>query len=309
MRGSRERSPGRGRRAGVNREHAVARAASPAAGSLVAFVLLVLLAVTVAVQGGGTLFGDRSLLEWSLAHRPDPAVTLARVLTHTGTGFVPYALIALAGFLLGRTPRQRIQAAAAGLACLVAAQAVRFSVMALLSRPRPATAHWATDAGHWSFPSGHTTTSAVTAGLLVLAVWIRAPRGRRPIAVAIACWGVLVGLTRVYLGVHWFSDVVGGWLFAAWWLGLVAYGVARFAPDAWADVLRGDGNGSRGVLPAGIRGPGAETGFARGKVEIASESDGGAPPPSAALPGVDCHVRAAEADRIALPPERDVSQR
>ncbi|WP_330293221.1 phosphatase PAP2 family protein [Streptomyces sp. NBC_00576] len=293
----------------MNRDHAVARAGHPVLGSLVAFVLLALLAVTVVAQGGGTLFGDRDLLEWSLAHRPDLAVTLARLVTHTGTGFVPYALVALAGFLLGRTARQRIQAAAACLACLVTAQAVRFSVMALLSRPRPDVAHWATDAGHWSFPSGHTTTSAVTAGLLVLAVWIRAPRGRRLIAAAVGCWAVLVGLSRVYLGVHWFSDVVGGWLFAVWWLGLVAYGVARLAPDAWADVLRGDGNVPRGVLSPGIPGPGPAAEFTRGKVEIASESDCGAPPPSAALPGVDCHVRAAEADRIALPPERDVSQR
>lgn len=293
----------------MNREHAVARAGAPALGSLAAFVLLALLAVTVTAQGGGTLFGDRDLLEWSLAHRPDVAVTLARVLTHTGSGFVPYALVALAGFLLGRTARQRILAAAACLVCLVAAQAVRFSVMALLSRPRPATAHWATDAGHWSFPSGHTTTSAVTAGLLVLAVWIRAPRGRYPIAAAVASWGVLVGLTRVYLGVHWFSDVVGGWLFAAWWLGLAAYGVTRFAPDACAEVLRGEGIVARGALLPGIPGPGPAAETARGKVEIAPESDCGASPPSAALPGVDCHVRAAEADRIAVPPERDVSQR
>lgn len=301
-------------------------------GSLVAFVLLVLLAVTVMVQGGGTLFGDRDLLEWSLAHRPEVVVTLARVVTHTGSGFVPYALVALAGCLLGRTARQRILAAAACLVCLVAAQAVRFSVMALLSRPRPAVAHWATDAGHWSFPSGHTTTSAVTAGLLVLAVWIRAPRGRYAIAAAVGCWGVLVGLTRVYLGVHWFSDVVGGWLFAAWWLGLAAYAVTRFAPDACAEVLRGDGAGVlaalrgdgtgvrgtlrgdgagvRGALLPGIPGPGSRAEPARGKVEIASESDDcGAPPPSAALPGVECHVRAAEADRIPVPPERDVSQR
>ncbi|WP_232838173.1 phosphatase PAP2 family protein [Streptomyces geranii] len=289
---------------------AVARSGSPVVGSLAAFVLLALLALTVAAQGGGTLFGDRALLEWSLAHRPDAAATLARVVTHTGSGFVPYALVALAGFLLGRTAQQRIRAAAACLVCLVAAQAVRFSVMALLSRPRPAVAHWATDAGHWSFPSGHTTTSAVTAGLLVLAVWTRAPRGRRPIAVAVGCWAVLVGLTRVYLGVHWFSDVIGGWLFAAWWLGLAAYAVTRFAPDAWAETLRGDATTEvRGVPLPGIPGPGAEAGSGRGKVEIVSESDCDAPPPSAAPPGVGCHVRAAEADRIPVPPERDVSQR
>ncbi|WP_055527679.1 phosphatase PAP2 family protein [Streptomyces graminilatus] len=294
----------------MNRERAVAKAGSPLLGSLVAFVLLALLTLAVVARQGGTLFGDRALLDWSLAHRPDLAVTLARVLTHTGTGFVPYALVALAGLLLGRTARRRIQAAAACLVCLVAAQAVRFPLMALLSRPRPAMAYWATDAGHWSFPSGHTTTSAVAAGLLVLAVRTRAPRRRNLIAAGVGCWAVLVGLSRVYLGVHWFSDVVGGWLFAAWWLGLVAYGVARFAPDAWAEVLQGGRTVRPGAMPAPvIPGPGPKVRYGHGKVVIAPEAPCGAPPPSAALPGVECHDRTAEADRLPLAPERDVSER
>jgi undecaprenyl-diphosphatase len=217
----------------VKREDAADLAGSTAVGSLVAFVLL---ALTVTGRHGATLFGDADLLGWSVAHRPAVALAVARGVTYTGTGIVPYVLVALAGILVGRSPRQRSVAAAGCAACLAAAQAVRFGVMSLVSRPRPATVEWATHASGWSFPSGHTTTSAVTAGLLILAVLARAPRGRGALALLIGCWGVLVGLTRVYLGVHWFSDVLGGWLFALSWLSLSGYALARLAPRSYSAI-------------------------------------------------------------------------
>ncbi|RST18950.1 phosphatase PAP2 family protein [Streptomyces sp. WAC05374] len=65
-----------------------------------------------------------------------------------------------------------------------------------------------------AFPSGHAMTAAVTCGLLL---WLLAlfGAGRRLWAAALlvgAVSAVGVGLTRLYLGVHWASDVVGGWL-------------------------------------------------------------------------------------------------
>ncbi|GAA3033058.1 hypothetical protein GCM10020000_07720 [Streptomyces olivoverticillatus] len=80
-------------------------------------------------------------------------------------------------------------------------------------------ADWAFQASDASFPSGHATTSALAAGLLAWAVLRVAPRiaGR----VAAACcglWAVTVAATRVFLGVHWPSDIVAGWLLATAWL-------------------------------------------------------------------------------------------
>jgi len=215
----------------VKRGDATDLAGSTAVGALVAFVLL---ALTVTGRDGAPLFGDEDLLDWSVAHRPSAAVTVARALTYTGTGFVPYLLAVLAGLLAGRTVRRRALAAAAAVACLAAGQAVRYGVMSLTARPRPAARDWATHASGWSFPSGHTTTAAIAAGLLALAIWVRASRGRGAFLAVVVAWGVLVGLTRVYLGVHWFSDVLGGWLFALCWLGLCAYIAARLTPRTHA---------------------------------------------------------------------------
>lgn len=198
--------------------------------ALVAWMAFAALAAVLISDQGAPLRPDRALLSWSVGHRPPMAVAVARGLTATGTGLLPYVLVLLAGAIAGRTVRQRLVAALLGVVCLGAGQAVRYGVMDLIARARPPRYDWQAHASGWSFPSGHTTTSALAAGLLILALGLRAPRGRTTLCAPVAVWGAGVGLTRVYLGVHWFTDVVGGWLFAAGWLALFVCVVARWLP-------------------------------------------------------------------------------
>jgi undecaprenyl-diphosphatase len=71
-----------------------------------------------------------------------------------------------------------------------------------------------------SFPSGHALASAAVLGVLALVLIPRRPcRVPRILLVAIAAAAAaMIGLSRLYLGVHWASDVVGGWLIGAMWL-------------------------------------------------------------------------------------------
>ncbi|MDX3852428.1 phosphatase PAP2 family protein [Streptomyces sp. AK02-01A] len=185
--------------------------------------LFAVLAVVVSGRHGAPFPLDESAHTWSVRHRPPVALAAARAVTSTGSGPIPYLCAVAAGLLAGRGVRQRLFTAAGTVAFLLVEQAARYGVMRAVGRPRPPMADWAAHASVFAFPSGHTTTSAVVAGLLI---WAVTRRGRTVpaylLSALLVCWAVAVGLSRVYLGVHWATDVLGGWLFAAAYLGFAS---------------------------------------------------------------------------------------
>ncbi len=95
-------------------------------------------------------------------------------------------------------------------------------------RVRPAFEDGGAGYDSFSFPSGHASGIAtLVTGGLVLAWPLIAPAGRRSWAVLGALLVLLVGLTRMWLGVHYLSDVVAGWALGVGWtlLTAVAFGV------------------------------------------------------------------------------------
>jgi len=88
---------------------------------------------------------------------------------------------------------------------------------AAVDRPRPVWRDPVDSAHYASFPSGHAMTATIVCGLLLWLLHRYGPgRALWRTALAVALVSVLgVGLTRVWLGVHWSSDVLGGWLLGA----------------------------------------------------------------------------------------------
>lgn len=93
-----------------------------------------------------------------------------------------------------------------------------------VGRPRPVHEEPIAEALHYSFPSGHSMSSLVCYGALLVAFAPLLPeRTRRPALAAVAALVLAIGASRLALGVHFISDVVGGYVLgAAWLLGSIA---------------------------------------------------------------------------------------
>ncbi len=129
-----------------------------------------------------------------------------------------------------------VTAVAGGLIGLLAKSAVE--------RARPHLPEPVAHAPGFSFPSGHAMTATTSCAILLLVLLPVIPRAWRPLPWAVALVTVVgVGYTRVALGVHWISDVVGGWL-----LGLAVVTATALVFEAW----RSDTGRRRSAVAEGL---------------------------------------------------------
>ncbi len=174
------------------------------------------LAVFIVVAGivvRGTPAWDTTILHTVARHQGH----LVAVETISAFGSVQTVLVLLAvtlALLLGaRLNRQAAFVATATLASMAASGIMKVVV----SRPRPEVVRQAP--GSWSFPSGHTMSATGFAVALAIVLW--PTRWRWPVLTVAVVYAVGIGLSRVYLAVHYPSDVLGGWSLSLAVVGLV----------------------------------------------------------------------------------------
>jgi membrane-associated phospholipid phosphatase len=111
--------------------------------------------------------------------------------------------------------------------------ALNGTMKVIVSRPRPALP-WANVLPDYSFPSGHSMNSLVFYLAIAMIVWARYGQRAGGVAVAVALIiAVAVGFSRVYLGYHYPSDVIGGFAAGLAWLFIVALAFETI-PRTWA---------------------------------------------------------------------------
>jgi membrane protein DedA with SNARE-associated domain/membrane-associated phospholipid phosphatase len=176
--------------------------------------LFVLIAYWAVIAGDpGPTPGDRTALDVAHDLQANWLTDLGKVVTTLGSGWVTYPLATLAGvFLAVRGRWMEFWALAVGTILIAVLSP---EIKAWTDRPRPADP--LVSVGSSSFPSGHAaqatlyTWLAVTFGLRVVPGITR----RSLVITAGIVLTALIGLTRVYLRVHWLSDVSSGWALGA----------------------------------------------------------------------------------------------
>ncbi|WP_280459804.1 phosphatase PAP2 family protein [Nocardia carnea] len=185
---------------------------------MVLFAVLLLAAfaaLTGSVLSGAVTGVDTAIHEWFLGVRDDPLTTGAVVITHAGGSAVMWvlALAACAGLLWRGRRTDAALVAGVGAAAAVLVPVAKN----LIGRDRPPLDGRLVTVDSPAFPSGHSTGVAAVIGALAVLCYLRfGHRIAARITVVLAAVFVgLVGLSRVYLGVHWATDVLAGWSLGA----------------------------------------------------------------------------------------------
>src|SRR2546430_1307081 len=158
-------------------------------------------------------------------HRP--LVLVLGFVTRLGSHAILIWLVVIAAVLLLVRRRYRLTTflVVSGIGALVLDPALKAAV----GRLRPVVAHPVATGGGDSFPSGHSLGSIIVYGALVMVFVPALPRrARTPVIAAVAFLVVAIGFTRLALGVHFLSDVLGAWALGVAWLGVTAY-----ATEVW----------------------------------------------------------------------------
>lgn len=178
---------------------------------------------------------DQSVLDTMLGLRPPWLTDVVTVITNLGGTLASWVITsAIVLALLAR--RHRAEALLVGGA-MFTGQLVMSLLKLVFGRVRPPFPERLVDEVTHSFPSGHAMMSAILV-CVVAAVIVRlagAParsrrsaldRWRTPVVfAALALWTLAIGLSRVYLGAHWLTDVIAGWVFGAAWAALWIWAV------------------------------------------------------------------------------------
>ena len=169
---------------------------------------------------------DLQLSLWLRNHAGATGDRVALAVTSLGSPvWIASLLVVVAGVLARR--RQWIPLAG-WVAAIAGSGVLDLALKRAIHRPRPAGAADFLQNASFSFPSGHAMGSLIAYGMLLyllLAHWPQARRHTAPVSVVAVVLVLAIGVSRLYLGVHFLSDVIGGYAAGVVWLAACVTGV------------------------------------------------------------------------------------
>ena len=172
---------------------------------------------------------DDPVTRWLVAHREPWLTAVMRVVTQLGSAWFVILLLVALTVALALRHRPWAELVVVPISSIGAATMVTFIKLGI-GRPRPTVGEIVATANGFSFPSGHSAQAVACYGALAwLVAHVTVTRRATLLAWAGAVTiALLIGFSRLYLGVHWFSDVVGGFVLGAAWLSVTLSAVASW---------------------------------------------------------------------------------
>lgn len=188
--------------------------------SLLTIILAVGLFNELAEEVGESqaLVFDRVILDWVQSFRAPQLNSFISLATDIGGLIGVGSLTLVLGASLAY--RHRWLAVEQLIIGVIGAALINLGLKLLFVRERPDVLLRLIEENSYSFPSGHAMASSALALSIILITW--RTRWRWAVVGLAASYGLFVGLSRVYLGVHYPTDILAGWLVSAVWVIVVA---------------------------------------------------------------------------------------
>ena len=171
------------------------------------------------VRSGAKFPFDQPVMLWLQRHHTPRTTRIVRAVTELGgVTAVPLFALATSGYLVSVRGSRR--PAALLTVSLVGSTIINSVLKVLYRRDRPTFFTHIVQEKSFSFPSGHAMASAALAGCTCVLAW--PTPWRAPVIAGSAVYIPAVGVTRMYLGVHFPSDILAGWCVSLAWVGEVA---------------------------------------------------------------------------------------
>ncbi|MDO7908301.1 phosphatase PAP2 family protein [Paenibacillus sp. JX-17] len=170
---------------------------------------------------------DMTVIRWVSFLDSPTSTAVMKFFTFIGGGLPVVLITILAMSFLYVFLRHRKELIFMG-AVVIGSLLLNLILKAIFERARP-TINRMVEAGGYSFPSGHSMAAFSLYGALIFLVWKHVPSrlGRMGVILAGALFILMIGISRIYLGVHYPSDVLGGYFVSGCWLAFTIWTYQR----------------------------------------------------------------------------------
>ncbi len=187
-------------------------------GVILAGTLAILGTLASVVAAGKTLGFDAVVLTW-IYGRSTPALDAFFVTITDLGGVIAVTTLTLVAIVLLVWKKYYRKAVLVGLG-VGGVALLNVVLKGVFERARPDLWEWIVTETYFSFPSGHAVASSALALCCVAIFW--RTKWRWAAVIGGALYTILIGVSRMYLGVHYPTDILGGWLLSAVWISFVA---------------------------------------------------------------------------------------